>query len=143
MCDAVRVGSDMESDVTCPELVGRQPVLVPVLFVDKAELPKFSRSGPWVFVERILDNKNRQANRKSILFLVLAPRRSMTSDCFIQCRVHACKRCRVTYFFCLLLQHICHWQSRLSCGAVLQEMEQCHSGRPYTTGCSYSHMCIG
>lgn len=51
MCDAVRVGSETESDVVHPELVGRQPVLVPVLFVDKAELPKFLAredwKGPW------------------------------------------------------------------------------------------------
>lgn len=42
MCDAVRVGSETESDVVHPELVGRQPVLVPVLFLAREDW-----KGPW------------------------------------------------------------------------------------------------
>ena len=68
MCDAVRVGSETESDVVHPELVGRQPVLVPVLFVDKAELPKFSRSGPCVLWKGFPTTKTDKQTGKAYCF---------------------------------------------------------------------------
>ena len=151
MVDARRVGSETESDVEYPELAPRQPVLVPVLFVDKAELPKFlahDYKGPWALCERFPTTKTDKQRGEGDCVPLLAPRCSMTCDCFNA----ACTLARGAELLiplvccCYVPVHVtAHMPLTLELepGVVLQEMEQRHSGRSYSTGCSYSHMCIG